>query len=57
MLSPKVSPPMPHRTPKRYVHRSVFPDADPSTPSRSGHVSRPTTQGTTIQLKVPPTSQ
>ncbi len=57
MLRPKVSPPIPHITPKRYVQRSVPGDADLMILIRSGQVRSPTIQGVTIQLKNPPVSQ
>ena len=57
MVRPKVRPPIPQRTPKRYVQTSAPAGASASTRNRSGSWTRANAHGAMIQLKTPPTSQ
>ena len=55
-MSPKVSPPSPHSSPKNHDQNSARPGACASTPGRSCVSASPKIHGATIQLKNPPTS-
>src|ERR1700704_5554838 len=57
IVNPKVSPPTPHRRPKKKDQNRVFDGASERTARRSRVMRLPSNHGAMIQLKNPPTSQ
>jgi hypothetical protein len=57
MVSPKVRPPTPHRTPKEYVQKRVEGGIACNTLKKCVVSAPATSQGATIQLITPATSQ
>src|SRR5271154_1475405 len=57
MVSPNVSPPIPHNNPKRTDQKRVEAGASERTWNKSVVKRSPRIQGAMIQLKKPPTSQ